>query len=176
MRQYYYLISSLPMLEFNMKMPFTYNDFILQCEEQLEGSDLAAIKRSSISPPESCDERSSMLRKWKTFDMCLRNELARHRSSKLSKDPSKHIRGEECSDLFISSFARWAVNEDLSIETELAIDRIRWQKIEELKQGHYFDIDNLIAYALQLQILERWQRINSGNGMGILEELMEKQA
>ncbi|MBU1887898.1 MAG: hypothetical protein KKB46_01685, partial [Candidatus Omnitrophica bacterium] len=71
MRQYYYLISSLPMLEFNMKMPFTYNDFILQCEEQLEGSDLAAIKRSSISPPESCDECSSTLRKWKTFDMCL---------------------------------------------------------------------------------------------------------
>lgn len=176
MREYYYLVSSLPMLEFGMKMPFSYDDFIMRCEGQVEGSDLDAIKRSSIEAPESCDDRSSILREWKTFDMRLRNEMARHRSSRIGKDPSGYIRGESYSDPFISGFARWVVNEELSIETELAIDRVRWQKIEELKQGHYFDIDNLIAYVLQLQILKRWQRINSGSGMEVLEELMEKQA
>jgi len=55
----------------------------------------------------------------------------------------------------------------------LYLDRIRWEKIEELKTGHYFDIEYLTAYCLQLQILERWDRVDSGSGMEILKELVE---
>lgn len=172
MREYYYLVSSLPMLEFGMKIPFPYSSFISRCEEQLEGPDLALIKRASISAPERCDERSGVLRQWNFFDMCLRNELTRYRSGKLSKDVSRYTRGEGFLDPFTSSFARWAVNEESPLETELAIDRMRWLKIEEFKKGHYFDIDYLTAYALELQILERWQRINSANGMEVLEGLV----
>ena len=54
------------------------------------------------------------------------------------------------------------------------MDKIRWEKIEEFKAGHYFDMEYLAAYDLQLQMLERWDRINSGDGMKILEGLTEK--
>ena len=56
------------------------------------------------------------------------------------------------------------------LEAELYLDRIRWEKLEELEKNHYFDITYLVAYALKLQILERWDRINSIGG----DEAMQK--
>ena len=172
MSQYYYLVSSLPMLEFGMKMPLSYNDFLLLCQEQLSFRDMHTIERTSMSPCEDIEDPSSTLGEWKRFDITLRNELARFRASKKSKDPLEYIRGEDSPDPFVSGFAHWAVSQDSPVDAELYLDRIRWDRIEGLQKGHYFDIDYLITYALKLQILERWQRINSVSGMQILQGLL----
>lgn len=175
MRQYYYLIASLPMLEFGMKMPFPYARFLSSCREQVSGHDMELIERSSISPPEDTKDTSPTLREWKRFDTALRNELVKVRADKYSKDPHRYIRGEGYIDHNITTFVQWAVNQDSPLESELALDRMKWEKIEDLRLAHYFDIDYLITYALQLQILERWERINAGDGMTTLEILLEKE-
>lgn len=171
MRQYYYLVSSLPMLEFGAKPPLSYKDFIRCCQGQLASSDMNVIERTTILPYEDIEDPYPALREWKRFDTGLRNELARFRAGKRSKDPAQYIRGEDSSEAFVSGFAHWAVSQDSPIESELYLDRIRWERIEELQMGHYFDIDCLIAYALKLQILERWQTINSGSGMQVILEM-----
>lgn len=175
MRQYYYLIAGLPMLEFGMKAPISYNEFCLRCREQLASSDMDILNRASISPAEDAVDSVPILRKWKEFELSLRNEITRHRGAKYSKDPLKYIRGENYPDPFTAGFAQWAVNQDSPIEAELSLDRARWEKIQELKKGHYFDVYFLIAYSLELQILERWERINSEGGMQILAGLVEKE-
>lgn len=174
MRQYYYFIASLPMLEFGMKMPFSYGRFLSSCREQLDRRDMGIIGRSSIFPPEDTKEESLTLRGWRRFDTALRNELVKVRADKYSKDPHRYIRGEGYIDHNIITFVQWAVNQDSPLESELALDRMRWEKIEDLRRGHYFDIDYLITYALHLQILERWERINAGNGMEALGRLLEE--
>jgi hypothetical protein len=45
------------------------------------------------------------------------------------------------------------------IESEKFLDAARWQRLEELSQGHYFDLGALIVYALKLNILWRWEKI-----------------
>lgn len=174
MREYYYLVASLPMLEFGTKAPILYQDFISQCKGQLSADDMEIIGRASIAPCEHTGDTSPTLKEWKRFEFSLRNEIARYRANKFSKDPFRHIRGEGYPDPFTAGFAQWALNQDSPIDAELSLDRARWDMIEGLKKGHYFDIDFLVAYALQLQILERWQRINSENGMEVLEGLIEK--
>ena len=172
MRQYYYLVSSLAMLEFGTKPPISYGDFLRRCEEQLSTSHMKVIERTTILPCEDIKDLSLTLKEWRRFDTSLRNELARFRASKKSKDPVKYIRGEDSPDPFVSGLAHWAVSQDSPLEAELYLDRIRWDKIEELQKGHYFDIDYLILYALKLQILKRWQGIRSGSGREVLKEVL----
>lgn len=175
MRHYYYLISSLPILKFGTQSPISRNNFLGFCREQLSSSDFKIITRVSILPYEKIEDVSSSLREWKRFDISLRNEIARSRATKKAKDVFAYIRGEDSTDPFIAPFAHLVANQDSPLEAELSIDRKRWDKIEELKKGHYFDIDYLIAYMLELQILERWERINLEDSQQVLENLLDKE-
>ena len=115
------------------------------------------------------------MREWKRFDISLRNEIARSRAVRKAKDAFAYIRGEDSTDPFTAPFARWVTSQDSPLEAELSIDQKRWNKIEELKKGHYFDIDFLIAYMLELQILERWERINLEDSQQVLENLLDRE-
>lgn len=172
MRQYYYLIASLPFLEFGIKPPILYRDFLAFSREQLSESDMKILKEATIEPSGDVKGVMSALKEWNIFDMTLRNEIARQRASKMSKEPEKYIRGENHQDPFLAQSAHWAISQESPIEAERFLDKIRWEKIEELARGHYFDMDFLITYALKLQILERWERINREGGMEVLQDLV----
>ena len=161
---YYYLIASLPMLHFGMRPPLSYSDFLEECAHKLSPDDMGSLKEDKVS----------LLKKWKIFDISLRNELVRTRAFKRGKDPNRYLRGSVGIDPFIAPLAHWAANQDSPMETEIYLDKIRWEKIEEIKTGHYFDMGYIAAYGLQLQILERWDRINSGDGAKVLEGLTGK--
>ena len=169
---YYYLIASLPLLEFGMKTLFTYADFLSICEEQLSSSDLNIIKETRLAPLENPYSHCLTLREWNKFNITLRNEIAKVRANKQGKDASKYIRGEDYVDPFMASFTQWVINQDSPLEAEISLDRFRWEKLDDLGRGHYFDIDYLVVYALKLRILERWENINSNDGMQALQNLV----
>jgi hypothetical protein len=169
-RLYYYLTASLPMLEFGMKTPFSYEGFLSFCGEQLSPDDVKAVERASISGFEDEKEPYLALREWKKYNIAVRNELVRIRARKKTKGPSQYIRGESYLGTDDVGFLQWISSQDSPLEAEFSLDKARWQKLEELEKGHYFDIDYLITYCLRLQILERWDRIRSNKGMGVLEE------
>jgi len=148
------------MLHFGMKPPFSYPDFLALWEPD-------SLLWESGS-------HSALLKEWEKFNRSLRNELVRTRAVKKGKDPNKYLRGSDGLDPFIAPLAHWAANQDSPMEAESYLDKIRWEKIEELKAGHYFDIEFLAAYGLQLQILERWRKINTCESAEILERLVRK--
>jgi len=170
--RYYYLIATLPMLEFGAKAPLSYDDFLLRCKEQLVPADMEIVERAETSPCEDINERCYLLKEWKRFDKDLRNEIARARANKKGKDPARYIRGEGYPNPFMTGLAQWAVNQASPLEPELRLDRARWEKLEEIGRYHYFDVGFLVIYALKLQILERWQEIDSGRGMKVLGDLL----
>ena len=172
MSRYYYLISSLSMLEFGSGPFISYDDFLRKCSEQLNMSDMEALRRAGLGPFENTEDGVLILRKWKIFDTHLRNEIARNRAIKHGKNPDIYIRGDNYIDPFVSGFAHFAVNQNSPKEAESYLDKIRWEKIEELGKGHYFDIEYLITYALKLLILERWNNINKEGGMQELKTLI----
>jgi len=175
MSEYYYLVASLPMLEFGNMKPFSCGDFLIRCREHLNTIDMATLERVSIAPQEDPDDPSPTLREWKTFEVTLRNDLARARAAKKGKDPAPYIRKEESPDPFMAGFAHWLTEQEDPLEVERSFDKFRWERIEEIKKGHYFDIVHLITYALQLQIIERWEMLNSKGGMEVLQELVTKE-
>ena len=158
---YTYLISSLPMLHFGAKPPFRFDKFLQTCQDKVPQEEIDIIKQAAFGFDYQGTQPT--LEKWYVFDTALRNELVKIRAAHRHIDPLKYIRRDES---FSPSIAHIAINAHRNpsvLEAERMLDQARWQRLDELSLGHYFDLDYLIIYALKLQILERWQRINSAD-------------
>jgi len=169
--EYYYLIASLPMLDFATAPAVSYDDFLEYCKEQLTEKDMEIILRATIEPIHTAIDSCATLQKYREFDRQLRNELVVVRAAKKEKEKSDYIRGEYYANPFLAHYVHVVFSQDSPREAERMLERMRWEAIEDLKSGHYFDVDYLVAYALELQILERWGKIDKAKGREILEEI-----
>ena len=171
---YPYLISSLPMLHFGMKPPFSFERFLEVCCPFIPKKDFQLVR--SLPQPEQYLEkgkRHRVIQKWIEFDVALRNELVRIRATKKHIEPATYLRpgGHSGSSL---APAIMAANIHTSVpDAEKTLDETRWKALEELATGHYFDLDLLITYAYKLLIIHRWESIRSADGTILLEQALQ---
>ena len=116
------------------------------------------------------DEGSEVLKKWKYFDINLRNELVKVRAARKKTDPLKYLRHDEYFEPQIVHIASLSLRNPSIFEAERALDLERWRLLDELSFGRYFDFDALIIYALKLLILERWAKIEIADKERIMQE------
>mgnify|MGYP001767797458 CR=1 FL=1 len=166
---YVYLLSSLPMLHFGAKPPFSYARFMELCRAQVPESDAALL--------EAVDQETGALvltqptmRRWVDFDTTLRNELARGRAARLHVEATAYLRQEASVDLSVVHAAQAALRQPSPLDGERMLDEMRWRFLEEAAVGHYFDLDRLVIYALELKILLRWERISVADKARLLDE------
>lgn len=171
---YIYFISSLPVPQFNLKMPFSFNEFTIKCEDYLLPEDLCLIK--NLPQVDNCNKYSQhyLIKKILDFETLLRNELVKIRAAKLKIDSSKYLRLDGISSSMFTHIALAACRNPSVLEAEKLLDEARFNYLDELLSGHYFDLEFLIVYAYKLKILDRWQRINTTNKENILEEVLKK--
>ena len=161
---YVYLISSLPMLSFVSRMPFTPDEFIAKCEGLIPEQESGILKGIIQAGPSSLSAAAKgVLGEWGKFEIILRNELARARAGRKKSDFSRFVRLPDNFDARISHVAMAAYRSASILEGEKILDQARWDFLESLSFGHYFDFDFLIVYALKLKILERWSRIQDAD-------------
>ena len=101
---------------------------------------------------------------WLFFDRGFRNELAWHRADHLNKDPLKYLRGTRT---LVSSYVddiQRALKIDDLLQAEEVLSKARWQFLDELGMGHYYDIESVFIYYLKLEILKRHQEYGSPEG------------
>jgi hypothetical protein len=161
---YTYLISSLPMLSFSAKLPFSLEDFFARCDNLVPRAEIELLRKLAgsqeylfLSPgPET-------LKRWISFEVALRNELVRARAGRKRIDPLKFIRREDAPSASISHVAMAAYRSVSILEGEKILDQARWEFLEGLGFEHYFDFDYLLIYALKLKILERWDKIQKAD-------------
>jgi hypothetical protein len=169
---YPYLISSLPMLHFDARPPFTFEDFLRTCKDLIPDKDFDAV---SICANEALWEQAASqgtLKAWISFEVGLRNELVKVRASRRKIEPARYLRidGSDNTELYHVAMNSHRI---LSlIESEKFLDQARWRRLDELGFGHYFDLDALIVYALKLAILWRWEKIARVDKQEILEKVL----
>lgn len=61
--------------------------------------------------------------------------------------------------------------EDLK-EREKKIDALRWQWLEEHTMFNHFEIENVLVYWLQSEILHRWDKLTMEEGQRVFRELV----
>jgi len=64
---------------------------------------------------------------------------------------------------------------DLSlIEKEKAVDKIKWEYLDEYTFFHYFTIEKILSYVIKLIITERWLKLDTKTGKELLDKLIEE--
>lgn len=176
MGHYYYFISSLPSLKFDVPSAMSVRLYLSQCEKYGIGPRiLKALSELSLLPPRQIKlPANSFQAKWYNWETYLRNRLAIQRAQLQGKMVRSFLLPQK--DEYLSEIDR-IVNETLFqapvYEREKMLDGLRWHKVEELEFGHYFDFDILCSYKLKLLIKEKWQRhSDTEKGFQKLEEIV----
>lgn len=163
------------MLHFGKQPPFSFEKFIQMCAEFIPEQDKTALDIIRSFPQGSYQLVQPTLKKWQELDIALKNELVRLRAGRKRIDPAKYLRQD--GHLVDSNLVHVAMNAYKAtslLEAEKILDQARWQMLEGLLVGHYFDIDTLIIYGLKLLLLERWQKINGADRAELLADTLIK--
>jgi len=167
---YVYLIPTLPMLYFEGKPPFSFDVFLNKCSEFIPQKDLEVLK--GLGRDDMQIKKNHTIRKFSEFDTLLRNELVFLRAARKKVLPEKYIKAiASYPGLSIHHIAQSAHRNPNPLEAEKILDLARWDFLDELAMGHYFDLDFLIVYGLKLLILQRWVRIDQADKEVLIEKL-----
>lgn len=145
------------------------------CERYIQKTDVELLRSlpqaQEVTPGK---RRNELIRKWLVFDTALRNELAKARAAHKHIDLEKYLRPqEEYLDSGLTQLAISSHRNPSILEAEKILDKVRWDALEELEAGHYFDLEKLIIYAYKLKLLRRWERINSADKGALIEEAVK---
>ncbi|MBN2831528.1 MAG: DUF2764 family protein [Candidatus Omnitrophica bacterium] len=168
---YTYLISSLPLLSLGAKPPFSPDEFFEVCSRVIKNSDVEKIKDAVNNPEYTLYPKGpQLLREWRIFNLSLRSELAVLRAGRKKLDPSKYLSQGIYAPSSIVHAAMLSYRNQNILEAERSLDLERWRFLDEVSSGHHFDIEFLIAYALKLKILMRWDVINNADKEALFKE------
>ena len=133
--------------------------------------------------------KRKFVRKWFEFNLNLNNVLAASVCQRHGYDPQEVIVGNnEVAQLLRKGGVAKNANlaavlpelKDIIAVSEIAdlldrerhIDALRWQWLEEQTRFKYFQIDNVLAYYLQAEILHRWDELTREQGEQIFRALL----
>ncbi len=131
---------------------------------------------------------NQFIRKWFEYEMDLTNILTAANCRKHKMDIENELVGNnEISEKLVKSNARdfgisyefrkleaiiKAVEEDNIIEREKKIDSVKWELLEEWTFFHYFTIERIFAYTIQVEIIERWLKLDRETGEKLFNDLL----
>jgi hypothetical protein len=175
MTQYYYLISSLPMLRQGEEPLFDHYQFLEDCRNWLGKTEFSILEKLSLLPTESsAASGNSLAAAWYRWETCLRNRIARTRKSAFTAEAEDYTLPEE--DFFseVERGVQDAFALSNPLEREKLLDALRWTLIENLEAGHIFDFDRLCAYKLKLMLVEKWQGREQEKGVAGLDKVVDE--
>ena len=172
---YYYLAASLPILDFEKALPFSYSDFLDNCQRLMGTKDFQFLKQATLTY-DKIQSPHSALEALAKFNRHFQNEMVYARAKRVNRESSDYIRGDRSADQISIDVINSAAKAENPLEAEKILDRYKWQKFEDMAQIHFFDLTFLMSYALKLQILERQQEINSEKGTAKFEAYKKSEA
>lgn len=172
MDQYYYAVSSLPFLDYNTLPILKVDAFLDICKSNLVENDFHTVNSISHRDLKNIESSVSVIIKWKSWEGTLRNEIAKLRAVSLGIESSSFMYETETNSE-APGVARSAFKMDSPLLAEDYLDKARWQFLDEIEQGHYFDLEKLIIYSLRLQILERKSMFTTENGNENFQKIYE---
>ncbi|MFP4483506.1 MAG: DUF2764 family protein [Spirochaetota bacterium] len=161
MAQYYYLVSTLPMLWFDSEKYLSEGDFLEACAARVSQHDYRRLINTELRiDPVAYQPLTHVQSWWYRREVALRNAVARVRAAALNRDPEESIRltpdGRDLGDdLEVIATVREAYSQESPLRREERLLQYRWQLLEEVSVDHFFDLDTLVVYFLKLKILYR---------------------
>ena len=171
MAAYYYLISSLPMLDLDSPVKLDSSAFIELCRDFLPENELEIISSLKIEPNETSTNISE-LEAWKNWETQLRNSLVKYRGKEANINVNDYLREERDYSSEIEKGVVDAYSKSNPLEREDHLDKVRWSKLEGMEVGHDFDFLKLCLYKLKLLICEKRNKYNLEKGSQDFDEVI----
>lgn len=195
---YHCLLVGLQDLSPEAKQKLTADELETQIRENLSSSDLKAFdllcmkaendEEALLMYQKGMASKNAFVRDWFAFNLNLNNILTAAICRKHGFNVRKAIVGEgEVQDALRTSNAkdfglsatlpeiddilRLSEVEDL-YEREKKTDALRWAWLEDRTLFNYFEAENVFAYWLEAQMLNRWNILNKEEGARIFRELI----
>ncbi len=153
-KKYWYFLISLPYIKFGEKSEYTLKDCFTAMEGVLSLDEIALCQEVVHAPfgDAISGKFSGKIAEWELFELSLRREL---RALRERRRGSSETPVASDSDRSYSTLVKEAFEMESPLEMEITLDRLRWNKIEELLSGELYTKISLIGYLLQLKIIER---------------------
>ena len=178
MAAFYYLVSSLPMLAHGEAPLISEEEFVAACGDSLSFTELQELNALSLVPPEDyTDSAATHSVAWYDWETCLRNALVALRGKGKGKgkgsDSEKFLRSE--ADFFseIEKGVQESFNKPTPLEMENALDKLRWNRLDDMEVGHMFDFYKLCIYKLRLMLCEKQTLLNKEKGSDNFDEIVK---
>lgn len=155
MADFYYLMSSLPMLKPAETPPIRRNELLNICQDKLPKTQFELLRQLSLVPAPIAVESCSAVKRWYEWETCLRNRLARQRSS--SDNPADdYIQAETNFFSEIEPAIQEAIALDNPLDRERRLDALRWRCLDDIAACDDFSFNALAVYMIKLLLLEKW--------------------
>lgn len=138
--------------------------------------------------------KNEFLSEWFSFELNVKNLLTTFNCVRFNRDPANHLikAGSNLTayhlllnkrlkpELFEDEIPyhdqlfRIAESETDMMEKEKALDRIRWNYLDEFTFFHFFTIEKIASYIIKLNIIERWNRLDEKTGRELLNKLLNE--
>jgi hypothetical protein len=173
MSNYYYLVSSLPILFFHHGLPvIRYKSFMEDCRRLMNRRDFNCLSFAKLNSDHFYDNATGTFMIWQKISFALRNELVRLRAKKLNIDPQQFIRPYYL-DQSLSETVKDNIEDFTPLHAELHLMELQWKLLDYLQSGHHFDLEFLIIYSLKLQLLERKVLLGDETGKTRFESIIK---
>jgi len=177
--RYYFLVASLPALQYDVAPTVSSDRLRPLCDEHLTRADRDILRQARLDVWNGDGSLHPSLRRWYRWEISLRNSLARGRAHAKGADAEPYLRPVPSlsfenfgADTFeCEALARSSLSAPNPLVAQDALDRARWALFDSLEFGHPFELDWLLAYALKLQLLERRAQASPERGLEALESI-----
>ena len=195
MNLYVSLVSSLPLLRMTEQPQMSYAKFLSDCTGQIDARHQALLEKLSLVPglppgrkssgagtPSGDDPGTleafiaefpakSLARDYLLFESALRHSAMKLRAAKLGPEFATPKPGYTLFDSEADRAVRTAFSAPNPVERERILDSARWSKLDELEVRNRtrFNFDTLCAYAIRLQIAEKWAARTAGDSAAGLD-------
>src|SRR3972149_4263118 len=137
--------------------PMTSAAYLERCALHL-GPDPLSLVTSAVltSPPAGqppATRSSPLLCRYYAWERAVRNDLVRLRARRLEREAEPWVRPTRPDD-GAPRVATAVFAASSPLEAEILLERERWALLRAMGALHYFDLEHLAAYRLELQILE----------------------
>lgn len=174
MADFFYFMSSLPMLRWGEKPSISYGKFIDQCRSLLADGLASEIAELKLLPGDSTQGMSPVALAWHDFEVFLRNTVGairRNRMRKANAVLSIHGTG------YLSSMDIRKLEEIMALQSPLerenALDLFRWRFLDGISGDFAYSRGAVEIYALRLLLLEKQTSRQYEAGKAAFDSMME---
>ena len=172
------------------KVPSSLYDFIAQylalpADELYKAENLLASAYYAYA----MKSKNPFIASWFEFNLNINNILAAFAARKYKMNVAEVIVGDTdvCEMLRTSNARDFGLSETLDyfeplqrlvetddlVEREKKVDQLKWKWLEDASFFHYFTVERLFVFLLQLEMIERWVLLDKEKGSELFRQMIQ---